>query len=196
MTLLEAISPTARTILKGGRARGDAKFDCVMAKCLARINDAGRGYLFVDGDDERLIRLSRWAHEVGDDALLLSHCREEEHRVQCWRNLQFSLRELVAFCLLWLTPGEPNYRKAIRAIQAERERQKELFREGRIGFDLSSSTPDVRRKFRVLFEECGDVALALDWVENNGMAWSNVKVELIHVAAVAVAWLESLEEAQ
>jgi hypothetical protein len=84
-------------------------------------------------------------------------------------------------------------------ITAERERQNALFAEGQIGFNCSSRIVDPARKLRVLTEEIGEVAQAIDLLENP-KPFSRVKAvqvnfreELVQVAAVAVAWLESME---
>jgi hypothetical protein len=84
-------------------------------------------------------------------------------------------------------------------ILAERDRQADLFRKGWIGFDVSSPVPDASRKFRVLLEEAGEAAEAVDKVEcaeagaNASIRRDYLGTELIQVAAVAVAWLESIE---
>lgn len=168
-------------------------FNVVLNRCQLQIKNQQRAYIVSCGDDERLVALARWLMQIGDDARLITYAREEEHKQQNLRNLQFCLSNLVAFCLLWLSEGDPNYRRAIGVIANERERQKELFRTGRITFDCASPVPDPRRKFRVLFEECGEVAHAIDQVENHNLAASNIKTEVTQVAAVAVAWLESIE---
>jgi NTP pyrophosphatase (non-canonical NTP hydrolase) len=48
---------------------------------------------------------------------------------------------------------------------------------------------DLFRKVAILTEECGEVANAV--LEGD---WYNLKRELVQVAAVAAAWLESIEE--
>lgn len=85
--------------------------------------------------------------------------------------------------------------RVFAAINAERERQKILVRSGKIRFDLSAALMyganerwilDTDR-LPVLIEECGEVAKAVH--EKDGAA---TREELIHVAAVAVAWLENI----
>ena len=51
------------------------------------------------------------------------------------------------------------------------------------------------RKFRILAEEIGEVANALDRLEmiNCMTNQKHLREELVQVAAVAVAWLEALE---
>jgi hypothetical protein len=85
-------------------------------------------------------------------------------------------------------------------IHAERERQEKSFRTGKFLFTCASPTADPKRKLRILTEELGEVAKAIDQLEvaesRNSLAiksWrAELKLELIQVAAVAVAWLESL----
>jgi hypothetical protein len=106
-------------------------------------------------------------------------------------NFQNDLAALAAFALAWLAgAGVPDSASRVRQ---ERDRQRQLFREGKISFDVSSPIIDPARKFRVLAEEVGEVAHAIDQIENHDMAAGNLHLELIQVAAVAVAWLESLE---
>lgn len=183
----------ARSARPTNNGKCGSHINTVLNRCQLQIKNQQRAYIVSVGDDERIVVLARWLMQIGDDARLVTYAREEEHKKQNLVNLQFCLSNLVAFCLLWLSEGDPNYRRAIGLIAAERARQCQLFREGRIAFDCASPVPDPRRKFRVLFEECGEVAHAIDQVENHGMAASNICMEVKHVAAVAVAWLESLE---
>ncbi len=92
-------------------------------------------------------------------------------------------------------------------IAQERSHQRELFLNGQIMFDVSSAVPDPNRKLRVLTEEVGEVAQEIELLEKfsltgeggkaraKGLAVRTEKLrdELVQVAAVAVAWLESLE---
>jgi hypothetical protein len=92
-------------------------------------------------------------------------------------------------------------KNVLEQIWMERMRQRALIREGRIGFDCAC--PDVcdDKKLRVLTEELGEVAQAIDCLERPQHHAATVKQlrnglkdELVQVAAVAVAWLEALEE--
>ena len=80
-------------------------------------------------------------------------------------------------------------------IAAERVRQQELFRAGKFTFTCASTTADDNRKLRVLTEEVGKVAEAIDALENKNdwKRFDHLREELVQVAAVAVAWLEAME---
>lgn len=82
------------------------------------------------------------------------------------------------------------------AINAERDRQDELFRTGKILYNCASRTVDPSRKLRVLIEEIGEVAEAIDMLEQTKSrrhaTGDHFCTELIQVAAVSVAWLESI----
>jgi len=104
-----------------------------------------------------------------------------------------NLRKIFAYTAGWLTTlGE----KQVQAvISAERDRQDELFRTGKLLFNCSSRTVYGPRKLRVLVEEIGEVAQAIDQLEHiDGPARrQHLRDELTQVAAVTVAWLESME---
>lgn len=70
-------------------------------------------------------------------------------------------------------------------IKAERWRQECKVQTGKIPWDCADPSVDDDRKLAVLGEEFGEVARAL--IEGDGL-----RAELIQVAAVALAWAESL----
>lgn len=81
-------------------------------------------------------------------------------------------------------------RAAIYAlITAERTRQRDKWNKPHDWGTGDCSSPDVASivKVAVLTEECGEVARAVLDKDNAGL-----RAELVQVAAVAVAWLESL----
>jgi hypothetical protein len=84
-------------------------------------------------------------------------------------------------------------------VAAERSHQRKLFATGFITFDCASVIPDPNRKLRVLMEEVGEVAQELDKLEGlrdrrgERFVLEDLQEELVQVAAVAVAWLESFE---
>ena len=103
------------------------------------------------------------------------------------------LERMFGHCFGWLMAlGE---KMPFDKINAERERQEKLFRTGKILFNVASTTPDVKRKLRVLVEEVGEVAQAIDLLESGHRQTrlKHLREELVQVAAVCVAWLESLE---
>lgn len=71
-------------------------------------------------------------------------------------------------------------------VSVERQRQDALFVTGKHAFNTSNPSVPGEAKLGILAEEFGEVAKAL----NDGT--DELRVELIHVAAVAVAWAESL----
>lgn len=79
-------------------------------------------------------------------------------------------------------------------IHNERERQQGLLRAGKFSFTCASTVADPKRKLAVLMEEVGEVAKAmLERDEKKRAGNGELCTELIQVAAVCVAWLESLE---
>jgi hypothetical protein len=70
-------------------------------------------------------------------------------------------------------------------VAKERERQKELIASGVIPFACEEPLTMPGYKLSVLAEEFGEVAKAM-------LEEGNLREELIQVAAVAVAWAESL----
>lgn len=98
---------------------------------------------------------------------------------------------------LW--KNTPRMLEVFALIAAERVRQRELFHQGKITFDCASVIPDPNRKLRVLTEELGEVAQELEKLEAakdkraTRFITEDLRDELVQVAAVAVAWLESME---
>jgi len=96
----------------------------------------------------------------------------------------------------------------LEKIWLERLRQKQLLREGKIFFACDSPVVSHDRKLRVLTEELGEVAGAIDQIEilnplrqpraemsePSARAKNNLRDELAQIAAVAIAWLESLQK--
>jgi NTP pyrophosphatase (non-canonical NTP hydrolase) len=108
------------------------------------------------------------------------------------------LRNLYGFVTGWLMFVD--YKNIPDAIHAERERQEQKFRDGIFTFTCASLTASPKRKLRVLIEEIGEVARAIDRIESYQIlkiskkdAEAHLCEELVQVAAVCVAWLESLE---
>jgi hypothetical protein len=133
--------------------------------------------------DQKLLELGAWVGSLAPMVLgKLSY--------QSW------LVAIAAHCVGWVESNPGPVKDVFAAIHAERERQAELLRKGQIGFDVAHPLPDARRKFRVLLEEVGEVAKECDQLEQTPKSrtvWPFLREELIQVAAVCVAWLESLE---
>lgn len=77
--------------------------------------------------------------------------------------------------------------KAIARLSAERARQREKWGEWWEGDTLSPTM-----KLAILVEEMGEVAKEL--FESGWRETPHLRTELTHVGAVAIAWLETLEE--
>lgn len=74
---------------------------------------------------------------------------------------------------------------ALQAIRAERNRQDKLYGEGKLPWIASIAECPNELRLAALVEEVGEVARAY----HDG---NELRSELVHVAAVAVAWLESM----
>lgn len=82
------------------------------------------------------------------------------------------------------------------AIARERIRQRELLAAGTIIYNCSSPIVSNDRKLRTLTEELGEVAEAIDymeWPRGRRKIEEQLIKELVQVAAVATAWLETFE---
>jgi hypothetical protein len=101
------------------------------------------------------------------------------------------LERIAAYAAGWLVQmGE---RLPFGLVHQERERQRELLAANRITFDCAAESVDGRRKLRALVEELGEVAHAIDQIDAGNPSPGNLKVELVQLAAVAVAWMETPE---
>jgi NTP pyrophosphatase (non-canonical NTP hydrolase) len=77
----------------------------------------------------------------------------------------------------------------VEKVAAERKRQNELKAQGKFTYTAADEVSSVL-KLPILLEEVGEVAKAL----NEGDDLASLQAELVQVAAVAVAWAESLEQ--
>lgn len=144
----------------------------------------------VQKPDDNLIVLGEM---TGALARLIAQKHEIEHR----------LLNIAAFAMSWggraiIGNGTVFFSDVHDEVLCERNRQRRLYRERKITFDCASPIVDARRKFRVLLEELGEVAQELDRIERAPKVLIHhlhLSEELFQVAAVAVAWLESLEAA-
>ena len=97
-----------------------------------------------------------------------------------------------------LLKNSPRIKAVFARFAQERLRQQRLFAEGRIKFNVASPVTNNDRRLRVATEELGEVARAIDCIENadptNKAAWRlHLQDELIQLGAVVTAWLESME---
>ena len=134
-------------------------------------------------DDDRLCGLVKGTGYLADCVILKNDPRD-------------LLQRLAAYALGWaelLTAGD-----VLALIHAERDRQEMFLKTGKFTFTCASAVADSRRKLRVLVEEVGEVAEAIDILEltkaGRKAAIKHLRDELTQVAAVAVAWLESMED--
>ena len=95
--------------------------------------------------------------------------------------------------------NSPALMAVLERVAAERIRQKQLLRDGKILFNCDSPVVDENRKLRILMEEVGEVAEAMDRVECSKnsraklFAQEDLETELVQVAAVVFAWLETYQ---
>lgn len=139
--------------------------------------------------DHRLMRMTvgvgQLAALLGDAGWTKNHLRKIFGYTVGWLLFLGSKRTTVADVQSW--------------ISAERDRQQALVIAGKLPFNCSYYKVAPVRKLRVLVEELGEVANAIDKFEcarntkRIDAAHAHLIVELTQVAAVTVAWLESLE---
>ncbi len=105
------------------------------------------------------------------------------------------LRQVAGYCAGWLV--RLGVKEPPQALSKERDRQIRLRRRhpDRYLVDVAHPTPDEARKYRVLVEELGEVAKAIDKWEMSPTpeALRELRAEITQVGAVALAWLESKE---
>jgi len=148
----------------------------------------------LENHHERLGVLFRHAADLEPECRLLVYGSREQI-LDTRTRLDARLASAASFAMCWAQLGGGRHFKAlVEDVWMERERQRALFRVGRISFLCESPIVDPRRKFTVLAEEVGEVAQAIDQVENHDRAPGNLHAELIQVAAVAAAWIESLQD--
>lgn len=95
-----------------------------------------------------------------------------------------------------MMPEVPDGRATILyQISLERDRQEALKAEGRFKFTCADPDVPIGHNIMVLGEEYGEVCTAV--LEAEGLSFDlhqpHLRKELIHVAAVAVAWIEALD---
>lgn len=184
MSILEAISPTARAVLaKSAPAKPGGPRQLILKEVAF---DRARLFSYDDSksDDDKLVELCGF---VGSLA-------QHVHNNSVQRNREL-LVKIAAHCAGWVT-ALGTVKDVFKAISDERDRQQQLFAGKKITFNCASPLIDRRRKFRVLVEEVGEVAQECDNLERcrkPRVVRPFLREELIQVAAVCVAWLESYE---
>lgn len=172
--------------------RAARAFDAALALVLAQNNlDQQCRSILLRGPESvaRLLGIGSRAHYVG---LAVDHIDQVGDKI-ARLHLREALAALAAYALIWATTDQPNYVRGCKGIAAARLIQDHQIVLGDRHTDCASLTTPNSAKFRVLFEQCGAVAHAIDQVQHHGLAPGNIHAELIHIAAVCVAWLESFE---
>jgi len=189
MTILKAISPTSRALLRKTKVRPlrvpPARQDIFESLLFIQNGNAAASYAMTDGQ--------RYRHLVARLGLVATQQTQTARRVEWW------LQSIAGHCAGWVRFYLPES-DPLELINFERERQKQLFLDGDIFFDVSKPGLDEDLKLQVLAEEIGEVANALDLLRRSNKtlllsrkAVNHLCAELIQTAAVAVAWLESFE---
>lgn len=110
---------------------------------------------------------------------------------------QDAVLSVAACAVAWLQSLKMGYTDIAYQIANERARQLDMYVLRKHLFRMDSPDVDWTRKLRVLVEEVGELAAAIDQLEarpQNKAAKRNFTTELVQVAAVSVAWLQSFEE--
>jgi NTP pyrophosphatase (non-canonical NTP hydrolase) len=103
------------------------------------------------------------------------------------------VKPLEAQCVLLAAPLPTAC--ALAAVAAERERVVRLHAHHRLpGVDCANPLARHSAKLAVLVEEVGEVAQQINEGTISTKSRNHLRTELIQVAAVAVAWAESLDE--
>lgn len=204
MTLLESISPLSRELLvKSPRFKVQSpkskvrtpreRFDAAIKIPSPFLRIASRCVRSAKVEEDRLRYLGQLFGDLSRE-ILYPHGRGTKE----------ALQKMFALTIYWIAgiQGTNDFWPVIEATFAERQRQDKLQRDqpDKYPFALSSPIPDTRRKLRVIFEECGEVADALDKLERatrHEVRWAryDLGMELIQTAACCAAWLESFEAA-
>lgn len=192
MSLLEAVSPTARTLLKK-HPRKNLFPRATMQVLQQVLTHQNRLLAYAQKSPER--NLADMTINVG-----ILACGIVTRPVQKLL-LRDQLFRIAASACGWAERLKAKDQDIFALVTAERQRQRQLLRDGAFTLDVSSPIPDDVRKLRVLVEEIGEVAEAADKVESANVlrlkaAYAHLLEEIVQVAAVAVAWLESFESAK
>lgn len=179
-TLLESISPTSRELLKANDSRTHA--------VLLRVACHAYRLFALDDGPKHDAHLCEMQGGLGELAAAIRTNRAGGER----------LLRIAAYGLGWLEAFKNADEDMLALVLNERERQRQLFRARVHSFQVESPIVDPLRKLRILVEEVGEVADAIDKLESRSsvpfdLRRDHLRDELVQVVAVAVAWLESLE---
>jgi len=150
-----------------------------------------RGHTQKDSWDLKLAQLTTG---VGDLAAWLKLPKETRQQGEAVQPLHH-LKCIYGFTVGWIIHVGLNPAAVAARISEERDRQADLFRKGKLPFSCSHPATGHLPKLRILVEEVGEVAEAIDMFEEHSSRRNlgHLLTELTQVAAVTVAWLESLE---
>lgn len=105
-------------------------------------------------------------------------------------------------------PGGAEYKlskSVLDLVWLERLRQMALLRDGKLTWNCATAGISHDKKLRAIMEEVGEVAQAIDDIENlrctssvdhhrkYRAAMSHLREEITQIAACSIAWLEALE---
>jgi hypothetical protein len=146
--------------------------------------------LFAHGNQSGAVRCVALARGLGQVADVFQMLRMSQRP-----HLRDRLTRLAAFTLGWMESNGGKIGVLTEAVIYERARQEALFKAGDLPFTCASLTADDSRKFTVLLEECGEVADAVQALEEKPTDRSrlvHLQSELVQVFAVCLGWLEAL----
>jgi len=186
MSFLEAISPTARTLLNGDRPDRSVKNSPVMMDVIMGVMD------LIEKSNDRIaavdfdldLKLAWLTGRVGDIAKTMGERRQQ------------AVAHAAGAAFAWLLAMKLPETDVVARIADERLRQRQLFAARKLTFRVDSKAVGDWRKLRALVEELGEVAEAVDQLEAHPRSRqhrAHMLGELVQVAAVCVAWLESYE---
>lgn len=180
ISLLEAVSPTSRHLLR----------KCFNSPAMLTAVDQINSRLAENSDR---VCATDWSTDyklawlIGRTGNIANSMKRHE-----------AVLDVAGCAFAWLESLHIKPMDILVRIADERLRQRKLFTDGIHHFRMDSPVVDWTRKLRVLAEEVGEVAEAIDQLEakpQSKQAKAHFVTELVQVAAVAVAWLESLQTA-
>ena len=180
---LESISATANELLNGAHEiQNSPKMMSVLFKIDARLNASHTRENIVQSSPDTFL------------AILISHLGFLP--ISMGNKTESTLLNIAAICVGWLeTLGGPIEQIAAN-IADERIRQRRLFLAKKHSYQMESASVSNDKKIRVLAKMIGKLAAVTSEVErrpNSAETADQLRRRITQVAAVTVAWLESLE---